>query len=179
MTLRQGKRLSVCQTITESAPSGRVTSGREGSTIRTLPSVAASSPPMIWTRVLLPQPLGPSRHENRRDANLCEKFSSAMTGSSPRPGQACVTFSTDTSIARGTGVLLSPRRLQPTTQSCRIQSPLADPFRIPDYARTVLEMRECAVTINNPAIDHHHARIAAFAGANEGRNRPVKHADIG
>jgi hypothetical protein len=35
--------------------------------MRTLPLVAASNPPMIWISVLLPQPLGPRRHENRRD----------------------------------------------------------------------------------------------------------------
>ena len=147
MTLRQGKRLSVCQTITESAPSGRTTSGRVGSIIRTLPSVATSSPPMTWTRVLLPQPLGPSRHEKRRDANRCEKFSSATIGSSPRPGQACVTFSTDTSIAQGTRIFRYCRH----AGSSRPLNPAASRALLPIFSASLMTRSPSLKRGNTPS----------------------------
>src|SRR3954471_408874 len=62
-----------------------------------MPRVARSSPPTICSSVLLPHPLGPSRHEKRRDAKRCEKRSSATMSVPPRPGQTCVTSSTMTS----------------------------------------------------------------------------------
>src|SRR5581483_11804314 len=97
-TLRHGKRLRLCHTMTEPAPGARGSRGRAGSTMRTLPLVAGSSPPTICKSVLLPQPLGPSRHEKRREAKRCVKRSSATMSAPPRPGQTCVTSSTMTSM---------------------------------------------------------------------------------
>src|SRR6185437_4347901 len=84
-TLRHGKRLRLCHTMTEPAPGARGSRGRAGSTMRTLPLVAGSSPPTICKSVLLPQPLGPSRHEKRREAMRKALERDDVRAAAPRP----------------------------------------------------------------------------------------------
>src|SRR5690242_5588147 len=162
ITLRHGKRLRFCQTMTESAPSGRATAGRAGSSIRTVPEVACSSPPTIWTSVLLPQPLGPSRQEKRRDANRCEKRSSATTSARLPPPQTCVTLSTTTSMrslaplsyqhyrAVGpAGTSHPPVRGETVAQARRRHHGLANPLGFDNRARNVIEAGELSVAVDD------------------------------
>src|SRR5690349_12295671 len=155
MTVRQGNRLRFCHTITESAPSGRATPGRAGSSIRAVPDVAASRPPTICTSVLLPQPLGPSRQEKRREPNRCEKRSSATTSARLPPPQTCVTLSTTTSMrdpyhrlssnSRAAAPVLSshaPCGGETVVEASRGDHTPADLLGLGDRTRDVVEMGE-------------------------------------
>src|ERR1700729_300148 len=97
ITLGQGNRLSPCHIMIDEAPTGALRPFA-GSTIEIVPVLGASSPPTIWISVLLPQPLGPSRQENRPDGKRWRTVSSAVIGAAPATLQILLTASTRTSI---------------------------------------------------------------------------------
>src|SRR5262245_669402 len=205
-TLRQGNRLRLCQTITESAPSGREISGRAGSWMRTVPPVAGSRPPTIWISVLLPQPLGPRMQEKRRERNRWLKRSSATTPCGPP--KICVTSSATTSIplsplgfsmhdlsqlrAIGEGEVIylelrqrrdgrwshPPGQAEAAAEPRVIEHDLADALRLGDDAAGIGQSGEFPVAVDDLAVDQHGTRIGAFAGADECRDRPVQHPDL-
>src|SRR5262245_33532107 len=127
-------------------------------------------------RVLLPQPLGPKMHVNRREPNLCETWSSASTPDVP-VSQVFDTCETTTSIAIP-NALCSPGGDKAVAQSRLFNEPGADPLGFRKELLRVAAMSKFAVAIDDIAVDNYHACIAAFAGADKVRKRPMQHADI-